>query len=129
MYQGVIHILEMRAAADLFAAQPGWDSWPIVGGRRPLELVLWLAFVEFFLGVFLFGGLLLRILSVPAIFVAGFQVAVLGLSGGLVPPLLAVGSGLLLLRGGGPGTMDATLGKMQRRSLEREAERQAARRG
>jgi hypothetical protein len=32
------------------------------------------------------------------------------------------------VRGGGAGTMDATLGKMQRRSLEREAARRASRR-
>ncbi len=127
MYQGVIHILEMRAAADLFAAQPGWESWPFVGGRRPLELVLWLAFVEFFLGVFLFGGLLTRILGAVALLVAGFQVIALGLGGGLLPPLLALGSGIVTLRGGGAGTMDRTLGKMQQRSIEREAERARAR--
>jgi hypothetical protein len=125
MYLGVSHILEMRAAADLFAAQTGWQSWPIVGGRRPLEVVLWLALIEFFLGVFLFGGLLLRILSAVAVAVAGFQVVVLGLSAGLLPPLLTFGSTMLLVKGGGAGTMDATLGKMQRRSLEREAARQA----
>ncbi len=125
MYQGVSHILEMRAAADSFVAHADWQSWPLVGGRRPLELVLWLAFVEFFLGVFLFGGLLLRILSAAAVVVAGFQVAALGLDAGVLAPLLAAGSAVLLLRGGGAGTMDSTLGKMQRRSLEREAERQA----
>jgi hypothetical protein len=127
MYLGVTHILEMRATADLFAAQAGWDSWPIVGGRRPLELALWLAFVEFFLGVFLFCGLLVRILSLAAVAVAGFEVVVLGRGAGVVPALLTVGSALLIVRGGGAGTMDATLGKMQRRSLKREAERQAAR--
>ena len=126
-YAGVIHILDMHREAELFGAQAGWQSWPVVGDWRPLQVVLWLAFAEFFLGVFLFGGLLLRILSAPAAIVAGLQVAAVGVTGGWLSPLLLVGSLALLLRGGGSGTMDATLGKMQQRSLERELERQALR--
>jgi uncharacterized membrane protein YphA (DoxX/SURF4 family) len=127
MYQGVAHIQGMRDGADLFAANPGWQAWPIVGGMRPLELVLWLALVEFFLGVFLFGGLLTRILGAVAVLVAGLQVVAVGLGGGPFPPLLALGSAIVTLRGGGAGTMDTTLGKMQQRSIEREAERARAR--
>ena len=82
MYQGISHILEMRAQADLFAAHPGWQSWPLVGGMRPLELTLWLAFFEFGLGVFLFGGLLTRILGGFGALLAAFQLCVLGLAGG-----------------------------------------------
>jgi hypothetical protein len=50
MYQGVTRITEMRTAAELFARAGGWQSWPLVGGIRPLELVLWLALLEFFFG-------------------------------------------------------------------------------
>ena len=127
MYQGVSHILEMRAAADLFATHTGWQGWPLVGSMRPLELVLWLALVEFGLGVFLFCGLLTRALGAVGVLVVGALVAVLGFAGGALSLLLLLGSAAVLARGGGGGTMDATLGKMQRRSIERAAERAAAR--
>lgn len=125
MYQGVTRITEMRTVADLFARAGGWQSWPLVGGIRPLELVLWLALLEFFFGVFLFGGLLTRILGVGAIVVVGFQLAAVGLAGGLLNPLLLAGSAAVTALGGGPGTMDSVLGKMQRRSMERAAARKA----
>ena len=127
MYQGVMHVVEMRAASDLFAAHAGWQGWPLVGGMRPLELTLWLALVEFFLGVFLSGGMLTRVLGPLALTVAVLQIGALGAAGGLLNPLLALGSALVTIRGGGGGTMDAVLGKMQRRSLEREAERRTSR--
>jgi hypothetical protein len=123
MYQGVSRILEMRAAADLFASHTGWQGWPLVGSMRPLELVLWLALVEFGLGVFLFCGLLTRALGAVGVLGAGAVVVALGLAGGPLPALLLLGSAVVLARGGGGGTMDATLGKMQRHSIEREAER------
>src|SRR5258707_701492 len=82
MYQGVAHIQGMRAMADLFAAYSGWQGWPLVGGMRPLELTLWLAFLEFGLGVFLFGGLLTRILGGLGAVLAGFQLLTLGLVSG-----------------------------------------------
>lgn len=123
MYQGVARITEMRMIADLFARFGGWQSWPLVGGIRPLELVLWLALLEFFLGVFLFGGLLTRILGVVAIVVVGFQLAAVGLASGVLNPLLLAGAAAVTVLGGGPGTMDSVLGKMQRRSMERAAER------
>jgi uncharacterized membrane protein YphA (DoxX/SURF4 family) len=126
MYQGVTHVLEMRSGADLFAASADWQAWPLVGALRPLELVLWLALTEFFLGVFLFCGLLTRILGVVAALVAGFQLAALGPGAGVLNALLALGSAAITFRGGGGGTMDAVLGKMQRRSIERAAERARA---
>lgn len=127
MYQGVTHILEMRAQADLFAAHSGWQAWPIVGGMRPLEVTLWLAFFEFGLGVFLFGGLLTRILGGVGAALALFQLLALGLAGGPLNLFLLVGSAVACLRGGGGGTMDSALGAMQRRSMERQRERDAAR--
>jgi len=127
MYQGAMHIVDKFGQADLFAAHAGWQSWPLVGGMRPLELTLWLALFEFGLGVFLFGGLLTRILGACGAIVAGFQVIVLGLAGGPLNLLLTVGAAVALVRGGGGGTMDAALGAMQRRSIERERERDAER--
>ena len=118
MYQGVTHIQGMRAQADLFAASTAWQSWPIVGGMRPLELTLWIAFLEFGLGVFLFGGLLTRILGGLGAILAGFQLLTLGLDGGLLNVFLLVGALVACLRGGGGGTMDAALGAMQRKSIE-----------
>ena len=123
MYQGVMHVVDMRQSADLLATHGGWQTWPVVGGMRPLQLVLWLALVEFFLGVFLFGGLLTRVLGVAATLVTAGQVGALGAAGGLLNPLLLLGSAALAVRGGGAGTMDAALGKMQRRAIEREAAR------
>ena len=126
MYQGVAHIQEMRAGADLLAAHNAWQAWPLLGGMRPLELVLWLALVEFFLGVFLFAGLLTRVLGVAGAAVAAFQLGVVGLAGGFLNPILALGAAAVSVRGGGGGTMDAVLGAMQRRSIEREAARKRA---
>jgi hypothetical protein len=118
MYQGVAHIQGMRAQADIFAAHAGWQGWPMVGGMRPLELTLWIAFLEFGLGVFLFGGLLTRILGGLGAILAGFQLLTLGLDGGVLNALLLVGGLIACLRGGGGGTMDAALGAMQRKSIE-----------
>jgi uncharacterized membrane protein YphA (DoxX/SURF4 family) len=127
MYQGVTHILEMRAQADLYGAYTGWHGWPIVGGMRPLELTLWLAFFQFGLGVFLFGGLLTRFLGGFGALLSAFQLLVLGLAGGLLNLLLLTGSLIACVLGGGGGTMDAALGAMQRRSIERQRERDAER--
>jgi uncharacterized membrane protein YphA (DoxX/SURF4 family) len=123
MYQGAMHILDKFGQADLFAAHPGWQAWPLVGGMRPLELTLWLALFEFGLGVFLFGGLLTRILSAIGAIIAAFQLIVLGLAAGPLNLFLVVGATITLVWGGGGGTMDAALGAMQRRSIERERER------
>jgi len=122
------HVLGMHEARALFEAATSWQAWPLVGAFRPLELTLWLAFVEFFLGVFIFGGLFTRILAVAGVLVAGFQVLALGLGAGILAPLLLVGSAVVVARGGGTGTMEAVLGKMQRRSIERQRERDEERR-
>ena len=127
MYQGASAILDKFGQADLFAAHTGWQAWPIVGGMRPLELTLWLALLEFGLGVFLFGGLLTRILAAVGMILAAFQLIVLGFAGGPLNLLLMIGAAVVLVRGGGGGTMDAALEAMQRRSIERERERDAER--
>jgi hypothetical protein len=125
MYQGVAHIQGMRAQADLFAVSTAWQTWPLVGGMRPLELTLWIAFLEFGLGVFLFGGLLTRILGGLGALLAAFQLVTLGLDGGALNVLLLLGGLVACLRGGGGGTMDAALGAMQRRSIENQRIRDA----
>jgi hypothetical protein len=92
---------------------------------RPLELTIWLAFFEFGLGVFLFGGLLTRILGGLGALLALFQVSALGLAAGPIPILLLLGSAIACVRGGGGGTMDAALGAMQRKSIENQRIRDA----
>lgn len=124
-YQGTMHILGMRELAELFGMYTGWQSWPFVGGMRPLELTLWIAFFEFGMGVFLFGGLLTRILGGFGALVAGFQVLTLGLAGGPLNVFLLVAGLIVCIKGGGGGTMDSALGAMQRKSIERQAERDA----
>ena len=128
MYLGVSHILGMHETAALFTERGEWHAWPFVGGMRPYELTLWLAFAEFFLGVFVFGGLFTRVLGAVAVIIAGFQAIALGLAGGLVVPLLGLGAVIVVARGAGGGTMESALGKMQRRSIERQRERDEARR-
>jgi signal transduction histidine kinase len=125
MYQGVAHIYAMREMADLFAANPAWQAWPFVGSYRPLELTLWIAFLEFGMGVFLFGGLLTRILGGLGTLLAAFQLLALGLAGGPLNVLLLAASLTVFVKGGGGGTMDSALGAMQRRSIERQRERDA----
>src|SRR5947209_2348098 len=105
MYQGVAHIQGMRTQADLFAAYTGWQGWPLVGGMRPLELTLWLAFFELGLGVFLFGGLLTRFLGGFGALMAAFLLLTFGLAGGPLNLLLLIGSLAACMRGGGGGTM------------------------
>jgi uncharacterized membrane protein YphA (DoxX/SURF4 family) len=137
MYQGVVHIQGMVAQADLFAASAAWQSGPLVGGMRPLALTISIAFLEFGMGVFLFGGLLTRILGGLGVILTAFQLVTLGLAGGPLNIMLLVGAAVVGVLGGGGGTMDAALGAMQRKSIEnqrirdeeaaqRRAEKQAA---
>ena len=90
-----------------------------------MELTLWIAFLEFGLGVFLFGGLLTRILGGLGAVLAGFQLLTLGLDSGVLNAFLLVGGLIACLRGGGGGTMDAALGAMQRKSIENQRIRDA----
>jgi hypothetical protein len=120
-----MHIYGMRELAELFAQDTGWQSWPVVGGMRPLELTLWVAFLEFGMGIFLFGGLLTRILGGFGALVAAFQLLVLGLAGGPLNILLLVGGLVICVKGGGGGTMDSALGAMQRKSIENQRQREA----
>src|SRR5262245_35323584 len=71
MYQGLAHLGGMSAQRDLLAAHAGWESWPLLAGINPLALAISIACLEFGLGVFLFGGLLTRILGGLGALLAG----------------------------------------------------------
>lgn len=115
-------------AAESLAQTASWSGWPLIGHLRPLELTFTVAFTLFFLGVFLAGGLLVRILGLAVLLIAIASFAIFGAHSWPSHLFVLVMSLVVTLRGGGAGTMDAALGAMQRRSLEREAEREAARR-
>ena len=134
MRQGLIHVKELVldnnfALVSLVQSDAVRVAWPIVGGLRPMELTLWAGGLEFALGMFVFGGLLTRACAAALTVIALFWLVVLRSAG--VPitiyhGLLLVAAALIFVKGGGPHTMDSELGRMQRRSLEREAERESA---
>ncbi|MCC7369714.1 MAG: hypothetical protein IT306_14890 [Chloroflexi bacterium] len=125
MYQGAAHIYGMWDLRQLFAEHTAWQAWPVVGGMQPLEITLWIAFLEFGMGVFLFGGLLTRFLPALGVVLSGFQLLTLGLAGGLLNVFLCAAALIVSVKGGGGGTMDSALGAMQRKSIERQRERDA----
>ena len=128
--QGVIGLSDLPKLSQAMATYSAWQFWPLVGSLRPIEVALWIAAGQFAVGIFLFGGLLTRVMALLAALISLF--ALLTISAGLAPHLahgaLLAASLIIMLRGGGAGTMDQMLGGMQRRSMEREAERDAARR-
>ena len=128
--QGVIGMSDLVHLATVLETHNAWQSWPVLGGLRPMALALWIAGLQFAVGIFLFGGLLTRVMALMTALLALFALLTLN-SLGLVPNLahgaLLAGALVILVKGGGTYTMDAMLGGMQRRSIEREAEREAAR--
>jgi uncharacterized membrane protein YphA (DoxX/SURF4 family) len=116
-----------QQTTETVATTGNWSGWPLIGQMRPLEMTFTVAFVLFGLGIFLMGGLLVRILSTATVVFALMSFAIFGLNSWLSHTLVLVAALVIMLRGGGAGTMDAALGAMQRRTLEREAEREAAR--
>ncbi len=129
--QGIIGMSDLSHLARTMETYNAWQAWPLVGSLRGMELALWLAAGEFTVGVFLLGGLLTRLMALASALLAGFALATLGqlgLAANLAHGGLLLASLLVLLQGGGAGTMDSELGRMQRKSLQREAEREAARR-
>jgi hypothetical protein len=115
----------MQETAHVYGETGNWASWPVIGAMRPLELAFWTYIVLFGFGIFLMGGLLVRVISIVTFVLAVSSFAIFGLNGWLTHGLVLVGAIIIMARGGGAGTMDAALGAMQRRSLEREAEREA----
>jgi uncharacterized membrane protein YphA (DoxX/SURF4 family) len=121
-------LLELAQSLD---QQTVWRSWPLVGTLRPMELALWLGAGQFTAGMFLFGGLLTRLMAVCAAVLLAMSLVLFPNQGALntlINWLLLLAALAVVVRGGGAGTMDSELGRMQRKSLEREAEREAARR-
>jgi len=117
----------IKETAESFGATGNWSGWPLIGGLSPLELTFWAFIVLFLLGIFLMGGLLVRILSIVTFVLGLASFAIFGFNGWLTHGLVLLGALIIMTRGGGAGTMDAALGAMQRRTLEREAEREAER--
>jgi hypothetical protein len=117
----------IKETAETYGATGSWSGWPLIGNLSPLELTFWTFIVLFILGIFLMGGLLVRILSIVTFLLALMSFAIFGLNGWLTHGLVLAGALIIMARGGGAGTMDSALGAMQRRSLEREAEREAER--
>jgi uncharacterized membrane protein YphA (DoxX/SURF4 family) len=126
--QGVIGMSDLVHLASVLETHNAWQAWPVVGGLRPMALALWIAGLEFGIGVFLFGGLLTRLMAFGTALLAMFSLLTLS-SLGLIPNLahaaLLLGALVIVVKGGGAYTMDQMLGSMQRRSIEREAEREA----
>lgn len=116
-----------QQSTEHLIATGNWAGWPLIGHMRPLELTFTVAFSLFFLGIFLMGGLLVRILSIVTLVIALASFGIFGVNGWLTHLVILLGAAVIMLRGGGAGTMDSALGAMQRRSIEREAEREAAR--
>ena len=129
--QGALGLSDLPHLAQRMQLHNAWQTWPVVGALRPVEVALWIGAGQFTVGIFLLGGLLTRVMALASALLAAFAVATLS-DLGPVPTLahaaLLLASLTLAFRGGGAGTMDAELGRMQRRSLQREAEREAARR-
>ncbi|MFN8524351.1 MAG: hypothetical protein U0821_14725 [Chloroflexota bacterium] len=123
MYLGIAHLLDQVSVRDALVRHAVWQAWPLVGGYSALELTLRLAALEFFLGVFVFGGLLTRFLAPISALVTAAQVVALQADAYLGAWLATVAAAAVSVWGGGRGTMDSSLGRMQRRSIEREAER------
>ena len=127
--QGVIGMSDLVHLATVLETHNAWQSWPVLGGLRPMALALWIAGLQFAVGIFLFGGLLTRLMALLTALVALFALLTLnslGLAPNLAHGALLLGALVILVKGGGAFTMDHMLGSMQRRSIEREAEREAA---
>jgi uncharacterized membrane protein YphA (DoxX/SURF4 family) len=128
--QGVIGLSDIAHLAQSMQAHNAWQSWPLVGTLRPMEMSLWIGAGELTVGIFLLAGLLTRVMALAAALLALFALGTFS-DLGLVPnlahgALLAVALAVLV-KGGGAGTLDSELGRMQRKSLEREAQRGATR--
>ncbi|MFN0070604.1 MAG: hypothetical protein ACKVVP_03815 [Chloroflexota bacterium] len=117
----------IQQTAEQYGSTGHWAGWPLIGSLSALELTFWTFIALFILGVFLMGGLLVRMLSALTVGMAVASFGIFGMNGWLIHGMVLVCATVIMLRGGGAGTMDSALGAMQRRSIEREAEREAER--
>jgi uncharacterized membrane protein YphA (DoxX/SURF4 family) len=128
--QGATVLSGLPYQVGVLEAHPAWTGWPLIGSLRPVALALWIGAVEFAAGIFLVCGLLTRVASVASLLISLFGLFAfsdLGPGANTAHAVLVLASLVFLLKGGGAGTMDSLLGGMQRRSIEREAERDAIR--
>jgi uncharacterized membrane protein YphA (DoxX/SURF4 family) len=129
--QGAIGLSDLVRLAGRLDELNAWQAWPLVGSLRPMELAIWLGASQFAIGIFLVGGLLTRFMAFGAALLALFSVLAfwgLGLGANLAHGALLAAALLIAFKGGGAGTMDKLLGRMQKLTIEREAAREAERR-
>jgi uncharacterized membrane protein YphA (DoxX/SURF4 family) len=129
--QGAIGLSDLLRLAGRLEEYNAWQAWPLVGSLRPMELAIWLGASQFAIGIFLVGGLLTRFMAFGAALLALFSLVVfwgLGPAANLAHGALLAAALLILFKGGGVGTMDKMLGRMQQMTIEREAAREAERR-
>jgi len=116
--------------ASFLRQHTAWESLPLVGGQSAIELAIVLALARFTAGVFLTGGFITRGMSLVGLLSAGLLLA-LGAEVVALNALAVALAAAVLVFGGGGRTLDGVLGRMQRRSIERDrqraAEREAAR--
>jgi uncharacterized membrane protein YphA (DoxX/SURF4 family) len=128
--QGALGLSGLPHLAQTMELHSSWQTWPITGSLRPMEMAIWIAAGEFAVGMFLVAGLLTRVMALSSTLLSLFALATLG-DLGLIPNIahatLLAASLAILIKGGGAGTMDKILGGMQRKSMEREAQRDAER--
>ena len=130
LVQGLANWSDPSSLAAYLRLHTAWQALPLVGGWSAIELSLALALGRFTAGVFLLGGFITRGMALVGLLGAALLLAVGGETVALNALALLLAASVLLLGGGGR-TLDGVLGRMQRRSIERErlreAERQAAR--
>src|SRR4051812_32346663 len=128
---GLITWSDPTVLSSYLREHPGWQSAPLIGGLQPIEIALIVALGRFTAGVFLLGGFITRGMTLLALLISLFLVWV-GADLMLLNLLAVALAVFVLVFGGGGRTLDSVLGKMQRRSIEkdrmRQAEREAARR-
>jgi len=118
----------MGRLADELQASGAIPAWPIVGEMSPRMLVLWIGTGELAIGWFLLFGLLTKITAIVAMALLLLYFSRLGLLTSLMVKDLVILAQLVALAvvGSEAWGFDGELGRMQRRSLEREAARAAA---
>jgi uncharacterized membrane protein YphA (DoxX/SURF4 family) len=128
--QGALGMTDLPHLARTVELHNAWQSWPLVGDLRPMGVALWIAGGQLTVGIFLVAGLLTRVMALGAALLSLFALLTLwdlGTIPNLAHGAIFAASLLILVKGGGAGTMDKLLGAMQRRSIEREAAREAER--
>ncbi len=112
--------------ASFLRGHTAWQALPVLGRLQAIEVALIVALVRFGAGVFLVGGFITRGMALLG-FATSALLLWLNADGALLNLLALLLAASVLLFGGGGYTLDGVLGRMQRRALERERRREAAR--